>query len=294
MVLIWAGNYSLVKTVIGHIPPLAFNGVRLALASLVFGAGWWLSSRGPAWMPTSQARLTRRDWFTLVGLGIVGHCGYQVCFIQGIARTSVANSALISGCSPVAIAMLSAVVGHERIGRTHWMGASLSLLGIYLVAGRGMRLGTSSLAGDGLILLSVGCWAVYTVFSKPLLARHAPLVVTSATMIVGSLAFMPLAWHDLVSTPWGQVDWRVLAAIVASALLALNVAYLIWYTAVQRIGSARTSIFSNMVPPTAMLVAAVAIGERLDAVKLAGAALVIGGVALTRLAPAVEPPPVET
>ncbi len=68
----------------------------------------------------------------------------------------------------------------------------------------------------------------------------------------------------------------------------------IWYTAVQRIGSARTSIFSNMVPPTAMLVAAVAIGERLDAVKLAGAALVLGGVALTRLAPAVEPPPVET
>jgi drug/metabolite transporter (DMT)-like permease len=290
MVLIWAGNYSLVKAVIGHIPPLAFNGLRLTVASLVFGAGWWLSARGPAWMPKSPAPLTGADWRRLVGLGVVGHFGYQVCFIEGIARTSVSNSALISGCSPVAIAILSAVVGHERIGRTHWMGAVLSLLGIYLVAGRGMRLGTSSLAGDALILLSVGCWAVYTVFSKPLLARHMPLVVTSATMIVGSAVFLPFAWPDIASTRWATVDWTVLAAIGASALLALNVAYLIWYTAVQRIGSARTSVFSNMVPPTAMVIAALVIGERLDAVKWLGAVLVVAGVALTRLAPA----PVET
>jgi drug/metabolite transporter (DMT)-like permease len=312
MVVIWAGNYSLVKAVIAEMPPLAFNGLRLAMASLLYGAGWALSLRlgagtGPrgrlgtaaAGVLSARTPLTSRDWLLLTGLGLVGHCSYQLCFINGLARTTVANSALISGCTPIAIALLSAWVGHERIARVHWMGAALSLAGIYLVAGRGAQLAGTSLAGDLLILISVACWAVYTVFSKPLLERHSPLVVTSATMIIGSAAFVAIAWPQIAATRWDMVSPAALVAIAASALLALNLAYLIWYTAVQRLGSARTSIFSNMVPPAAMAVAALLLGERVDSVKWVGAGAVLGGVLLTRLAPRVTAappaePPVET
>jgi drug/metabolite transporter (DMT)-like permease len=309
MVLIWAGNYSLVKAVVSEIPPLAFNALRLAVASAVFGAGWLVSLRldpvarrggvsgAAASVLSTRTRLSRRDWAVIAGLSLVGHCGYQLCFITGIARTTAANSALISGGSPVAIALLSALVGHERISRVHWLGAALSLAGIYLVAGRGARLDGSSLGGDLLILVSVGCWAVFTVFSRPLLSRHSPLVVTAATMILGSAVFIPIAWPQVARTDWTRVSPLVIGATVASALLALNVSYLIWYTAVQRIGSARTSIFSNMVPPTAVAIAALAIGERIGPATWLGAGAVLGGVLLTRLAKrptATPPPPAET
>ena len=53
----------------------------------------------------------------------------------------MANSSLMLAATPVVIALISAVFGQERIGPRHWAGAALSLLGIYIVVGRGVDLG---------------------------------------------------------------------------------------------------------------------------------------------------------
>ena len=75
--------------------------------------------------------------------------------------------------------------------------------------------------------------------------------------------------------------------MAASSLLALALAYMIWYTAVQKIGSARTAVYSNLTPIVAMVVAAVWLGERITGQQLLGAALILSGIAVTRLNPAV-------
>jgi drug/metabolite transporter (DMT)-like permease len=82
---------------------------------------------------------------------------------------------------------------------------------------------------------------------------------------------------------------------VVSALLAINLAYLIWYTAVQRIGAPRTSVFSNMVPLAGLAIAWVVLDEPIQRSKLLGAACILVGIALTRIANRnrVEQPPEE-
>jgi len=62
---------------------------------------------------------------------------------------------------------------------------------------------------------------------------------------------------------------------------------------VQRIGPARTSIYSNVVPLVAMSVARVWLGEPITPVKLMGAAAIVGGVVLTRLGRTTVAVPVE-
>ena len=90
-------------------------------------------------------------------------------------------------------------------------------------------------------------------------------------------------WPHLRSTQWMTVSGRTWAALVYSALFALGVAYTIWYAAVREIGSARTAVYSNVIPLVAMLTAVLFLGEPLGARKLVGAAAVLGGVALTRV-----------
>ena len=273
MVLIWGANYSVVKSAIKEIPPQAFNVLRMGVASAVFAAA--ILARG---LP----RVARTDWARLVLLGTIGHFVYQVCFMAGLARTTASNSALIIGCSPVAVSIASALAGHERVLRAQWAGVLLSVLGVYLVVGTGARIGGSSLAGDLFTLGAVCCWAVYTVCSRPLLERHSPLVVTGYSMALGTAMFVPATIGAIVRAPWSALSPWAWAGIAASAVLALNLAYLIWYTAVQRLGNARTSMYSNMVPVTAMLMAWVGLGERIDATQIAGAAAILGGVLLTR------------
>jgi drug/metabolite transporter (DMT)-like permease len=278
MTLVWGSNFSLIKAALRQMPELGFNSLRMALGSLLFAA--IIQQRHG--LRAVVVRLEPRDWIGLVTLGVIGHFLYQLLFMAGVARTSVANSSLVFGCTPVTVALLSSSLGHERITPVRWAGVLLSLAGIYLVVGQANQQG-ASLAGDLLILAAMLCWAAYTVGSRSLLTRHSPLVVTGVTMTIGSALYVPFGVPSLLRLDWTGVTWWAWALLVYSAVFALVVAYLIWYTAVQRVGNNRTSIYSNVVPLVAMAVAAAVLGEPMTARKIGGALAILGGVALTRL-----------
>jgi drug/metabolite transporter (DMT)-like permease len=296
MAFIWGTNYSIVKTAFQEVEPQAFNAMRMTVASaaflLVIGLMRLMRLRQRRGVRVSDgltvfhtpAPVSRRDWLALAGLGLVGHALYQYFFIGGLARTSVANSSLILAATPVLIALVAAAIGHERIGRSHWFGAAISAVGIYLVVGRD-TLGGSGLTGDLMMVAAVFCWAIYTLAARPLMERHSPVAVTGLSMAFGTLIFVPFAWGNVQGVDWAGVSIRTLLLIVYSALFALCVAYTIWYMGVRQIGSARTAVYSNLIPVFAMASAIVFLDEPVGLRKLLGAAAVLAGVAFTRASP---------
>ena len=287
MTVIWGTNFSVVKPAFREVDPQAFNAVRMVIASLVFIA---IMKIVPRWTSSdifsTPAPITRRDWAAIAALGVVGHFFYQYFFIGGLALTSVANSSLLLAATPVLIAILSAVLGHDRIAPLHWVGAAMSLAGIYIIitfAGARVSIGSSTLRGDLMMFGGVACWAIYTLGSRPLMERHSPVGVTGLSMAIGTALYAPVMWPRVMATDWSSISLRTWVALVYSALFALCVAYTIWYMAVREIGSARTSVYSNLVPIVAMLTAIAFLGERLSGARLAGAGLVLTGVALTRV-----------
>ena len=298
MVAIWGANYSVLKLAFQEIPQQPFNALRMVLASIVFaGAISWIfgharkGGRPPRILWTHEP-LLKRDIVSLAVLGLIGHFGYQLFFVGGVARTSVANSSLIIGATPVCVAIVSAALGKERVSWMHWMGAAVSAAGIWTVVGMGARIGGDTLTGDLMILGSVACWTTYTVGASALLKRHSPLFVTGTSMAMGAIPYVLVTIPEMARVDWSRVSPWTWWALVFSSLLALCLAYLIWYAAVQKIGMARTSIYSNLVPVAAITTAAIWLGEPITPQKVLGAALVIGGVALTRLRlPLVSPGP---
>jgi drug/metabolite transporter (DMT)-like permease len=299
MVVIWGTNYSIVKAAFTEIDPQAFNALRMILASFVFGAilVWVrlpraneLETAPPGRFASifyTPAPITRQDWVGLLGLGIVGHFFYQFFFIGGLARTTVANSSLMLAFTPVLIALVSAVLGYDRVTPRHWIGAALSMAGIYVVvsARTDTQSGSvgSTFAGDSMMFVAVCCWACYTLGARRLMTRHSPVGVTGLSMVIGTLLYVSALSPHLLTVNWSAISVRTWIAVVYSALFALCVAYTIWYVAVRQIGSARTSVYSNLVPIVAMTTAVVFIGESLTVTKIAGAAAVLLGVALTRV-----------
>ena len=279
MTFFWGSNFTVIKVALTEMPGPAFNGLRMVMAAGVFvGIIAWRED-----LAAKVRAIPRGDWPTIIGVSIVGHAIYQYLFLAGVARTSASNSALIFGCTPITVSLLSAWLGHERPGWYRWVGTLVSLLGIYFVVGPGARQGTSSLTGDALIFGAMLCWAAYTVWSKPLLTRHSPLFMTGVTMAIGTAVYAPFALLWLRGVDLGAFSVGAWAGIIYSALFSLVAAYVIWYTAVQRMGGSRTSMYSNIVPLVAMAIAAVWLGEPMTFSKVAGAVAVLGGVLLTRL-----------
>ena len=294
MTIIWGTNYALVKTAFREIDPQAFNTLRLIEASAVMvGVNLLVRRYRPAVAESAggeiasifhtPAIVTGGEWLRLAWLGLVGHCAYQYLFIGGLARTSVANGALIVAASPIVITLFSTIAGKERIGALHWAGTILSFLGIYIVVGRGAHVNEASLRGDVMLFGAVVCWALYTIGARPLMARHSPVGVTAVSMALGTVMYVPLAAPAMSAVDWSGVSVLTWIKLVYSSLFALCVAYTIWYVAVREIGSARTSAYSNLLPIVAMATAYVWLGEPLGLGKLGGAAAVLAGVALTRL-----------
>jgi drug/metabolite transporter (DMT)-like permease len=293
MAMIWGTNYSVVKSAFAELNPQAFNAMRLTIGSTVFlaiivamrlrpppASGPMASISSVFFTP---AAITSRDWLGLAALGVVGHFLYQYTFVAGLSQTSVANSALLLAATPVIIALITAAIGQERIAPLHWLGAALSMTGIYVVVGQGTGGGGASLRGDLLMAVAVCCWAIYTLGSRPLMTRHSPVGVTGLSMSIGTLLYVLAALPQIRAVDWSAVSRGTWLAIVYSALFALCIAYTIWYAAVREIGSAHTSIYSNLVPLVAMLSAVVFLGEPLGLRKILGAAAVLIGVGLTKV-----------
>jgi drug/metabolite transporter (DMT)-like permease len=304
MAVIWGTNYAVVKGAFREIDPQAFNAARMTIASAallsVMAAARWRgrTPSAPGETPGVIASifrtpepLTARDWLALAGLGLVGHLLYQYLFIGGLARTSVANSSLMLAATPVVIALVSAALGHERVSRAHWLGATVSAIGIYLVVGKGLKLGGPGFVGDVMMFGAVCCWALYTMGARPLMARHSPVAVTGISMTFGTLLYVPIMSSNVRSVDWGAVSSWTLFLLGYSAFFALCVAYTIWYVGVRQIGSARTSVYSNLVPIVALGSAALFLGEPVGVRKIVGTIAVLAGVALTRAGGAEMPVP---
>ena len=276
VVLIWGLNLTIVKIALKEMLPLAFNGVRFALASITLLL--LLRRFGESY------RTNRKDTLWLIGLGLLGHTAYQIFFIEGIAKTTASHAALIFGITPVVVAILSLVLGHERVTGAGWAGAALAFVGEYLIiAGKAPSGGPApSLPGDLLVLAAAFCWCFYTVLARPLLARHSPLKVTAISIAWGSLAMIPFCVPSMARQEWGYVKPAVWAATLYSFLFAIVIAYILWYRSVHKVGNVRTAVYSNLVPVTGTLAGCMFLGERLYPALAIGAAAIFAGIALTR------------
>ena len=278
MVLIWGSNFSIVKVAIRDFPELAFNAMRMAVGSAVFLGAIRLTRNAAEPRPA----ITRSDWIQLTLLGVVGTFLYQLCFVAGVGRTSVGNSSLIIGISPVVIAVMSALAGHERIKPTRWAGVLLALFGLYLVVAHGVDLSGATWRGDLLMLLGVLCWSVFSVASQPILKRHSALIVIGLAFSIGGGLYLLMLMPILLRVNWGAVSSFSWMLMLTSALLSLNLSYWIWYTGLKKLGGSRTSVYSYLTPIVAIAVAAVWLGEPISGNQIAGAAAIFGGLLVTR------------
>lgn len=275
--LIWGINFSVLKVALQYFSPLAFNALRFSLATLVM----LLALR---WQRESFA-VSKSDLLSVIGLGLLGHTLYQLVFINGMARTTPANASLLMATSPIFVVIYGRILGIERTNRLAWVGICLSFAGILLLVlggGGDIRLGGSTILGDLLVLGAAMLWAAYTTGSKPLLTHHSPLKLTAASMAFGTIPLVLVSIPAMLQQDWSVPTAGAWAGLLYSAVFAVAIAYVVWYTSVRRVGNAHTAIFSNVTPVVSVLVAWLFLGYRLAPLQLVGGAVVLAGLILTR------------
>ncbi len=277
--VVWGVNFSVVKFALAEIPPLAFNSVRFLAVILTVG----VASRawGVRW------RFRRRHLPYLVGLGLLGNATYQLLFIYGAAQTTADNAALILSTVPVWVALVGSLVKMERVAPIGWLGGGLSFFGIALIILGGDRnaefhFGGATLLGDVLVLIATFCWAAYTLLVRLAVRHYRSMPVTSFCTTVGAVPLILIGAPELTALDWQQVSIGAWVSAVFSGISSIGIAYFLWNYGISRLGSARTSLYSYLVPVIGLVTAWLWLGETLTPQQGWGALLAMAGVVLAR------------
>jgi drug/metabolite transporter (DMT)-like permease len=276
MALIWALNFSIAKDALARVPPLAFNALRFPFAAAVVTLA--MVRR------TGIALPDRRDWWRIVGLGLLGNVVYQLCFIFGLQFSRAGTASVLLAGTPIVTGLLSAAVGHEKIDGRVWIGATATVIGIAVVVLSGATgAGEDRLLGNALMIVATFAWAAYSVASRPLIAKYGALPITAWTLWVGTTAIVLLGLREAAAVQPASLPVRDWFAVVYAGAFSIGVAYVLWSYGVRHLGTTRTATFSNLVPVFALAAAWLLLHERPSAGQTAGAAVIITGVTLAQL-----------
>ena len=275
MAVIWAVNYTVAKYGTNSVPPLAYNAVRIAMAVVALLALGWMRS---------HERLSRRDTLALLGIGVLGNGLYQLCFIEGLARSRAGTVALMLSASPAFVAIVGRIFRVEHVGARGWSGIGLQLAGIACVVfGSVARsTGDDTVLGSALIVAGSLFWAFFAILIKPYTERLSGIDVGAYSLAGGAVFVTLIGLPSLIATDWRAVTLPVWGAIVYSGLGALVIGNLIWYYGVSRIGPTRVSMFSNLQPLVALAVAWAVLGEVPTVWQGLGAGSIMTGLIITR------------
>jgi drug/metabolite transporter (DMT)-like permease len=272
-VCLWALNFTASKYILEHgFRPLSYSAIRYSLAALIFLA---------IVLPWERSlRIERRD-LPLVGLAVVLLILNQLGFVFALDLTTATTVALLFGTLPIFTALIARLVGIERLGNRFWIAAALSFSGVLLVTiGSGKSI-SGNVWGDLLAVLGAATWGAYSVALAPLMRRYSPFRLSAIFLVCAALALLVLAAPNLGDQELDVGGW-VWIAFAYAVIGPLVVTNLLWFTAIDRVGPSRASLFANLQPFLAAVIAVLVLHESLSRLQLAGGLLIGAGIAFSR------------
>ncbi|HEX5239690.1 MAG TPA: DMT family transporter [Candidatus Limnocylindrales bacterium] len=276
VVVFWAANFIVVKAANQQIPPLTFAFIRFGGAGLLL-LGLLRLREGSVRMPWPELR-------PILGLGAIGFGIYQVLWATGLQSISPGTSAFLIAATPVMTAFVAVLAGSDVLTRPKLVGGLVSFAGVavVIIGGVGLAL-DSSVLGDALTLVAAVCWAIYTSFGAPVLRRHSPLRTTAWAMIGGGAVLALPGIGQSFGAQWSTVQPGAWAGLLYSALIPAGAANVVIFHGIRLLGPTRITAFQFLVPFITALMAVVALSEPISSGELLGGAIIVLGVAITRL-----------
>ncbi|MBL8395954.1 MAG: DMT family transporter [Candidatus Accumulibacter sp.] len=279
--LFWSGNMVIGRAIRDQVPPLSLAFWRWAIAlALVL----------PLALPHLRAQwsLLRRNWKSVVLLGLLGVGGYNTLAYIGLQYTPATNAVLLNSFIPIATITLSWLFLKKRLRAIEWGGVLLSFTGVTIIVCRGdpdTLAGLSLNIGDLWMLGAVFTWALYTIGLQWRPVGVDAMLLLAAFTCVGLLALAPgYAW-EVAQGRTISVSASSLAGIAYTGVFPGFLGYVFYNRAVGEVGASKASLFIHLMPVFGTILSAIFLAEIPQSYHYLGIALIFAGIYLTTASP---------
>jgi drug/metabolite transporter (DMT)-like permease len=270
-VLLWASAFVGIRSA-GRVlapGPLALG--RLCVGSIALGV---LVFARRERMPRGRALAGT------VACGVLWFALYNLDLNAAERRVDAGVAALLVNVGPILIAALAGIVLREGFPPRLLAGCAVSFSGAALIGIAVSRHGLSATWGAVLCLVAAVTYAAGVVIQKPVLRTTSALVVTWLSCTVGAVGLLPYApslTGELGHASAGSIIWTVYLGVAPTAI-----GFVLWAYALARTTAGRMGQTTYLVPPLAVVLGWLMLGEVPPALAIPGGLLCLGGVALSR------------
>lgn len=270
-----AGSIVAIRFVIAESDPASLAFIRYLIAVLCLAPIAVYLMRG--------RRMGARDVVVVLVLGALFFGAFPYLLNTSLKYTSAARGALVLATAPLITLALGNLLRSERFTGAKLLGVLGAFAGVALA----MLAGPGGLAGQGaywigdlVMLAATVLAAVYTIYSKPLLARHPALAVTALSMAGGLVVLAPFAQAQGAFVAWPAFSAAGWLAVVFLGIGGGAMQFGLWIWAVSKLTPTQAAIYLTLTPMTAILLANLILGEAVSPGLFAGLALVVGSILL--------------
>ena len=262
------------RVAVQEIPPLNLAVLRFGQGGLILFLCILIGAR-------DLLKVKWHDLPFLVLLGAILFAIFPVTFNISLRFTEASRGALMLATMPIWSACIARVARKERLILRQVAGILLTFAGVGIVlAERGLRWqGTLlSLGGDGLMLLTALCGAIYGVLAQRMLARYSALTVTMYAMLFGTFLLFPAALVEGLPQAFVRIDGKVAVLILFLGIFGGALGFFLWTFALTRLTPTQVAVYVNVNPIVAIILGAVLLAEKLTGVFVVGFVAVVVGV----------------
>jgi drug/metabolite transporter (DMT)-like permease len=270
-VLLWASAFVGIRAAGEDLSAGPLTLGRVAVGALVLGL--LVARRGDALPP-------RRDVPRLLLVGLLWFGAYNLLLNAAEQRVDAGTAAMLVNVGPVLIALLAGLLLHEGFPRSLVVGCAIAFAGAIVIGLATSEQGVGAGWGAVLCILAAAAYAVAVVAQKPLLEHTSGLQVTFLACAIGAVAclpFTPALIGELGDASGESIAWTVYLGVFPTAI-----GFSTWAYALKRTSAGKMGATTYLVPPIAVLMGWALLGETPPALALAGGALCLAGVAVTR------------
>lgn len=275
---LWAASYVAAKFVLTDTSLIIMLALRMGISALVL-LPFLISMR-------KNLNLSRQLIPQLLLLALIGFVLNKLLEYGGLALTTASDVALLITSESIFTAALSWLLLRERFKPLTGFALLLGFVGVYLIVERSLIPnipaggGLMRMLGDLLVILALLVEAYYTVRAKSMLVKHSPFLITSASIVISTFFWTPVAAWEILNTGWHPIGLVAWLSIAWLAIMSTVVAYLAWFKGLARIDGSAAASTLFIQPLLGTFLAIVILHDQLTPMTVVGGILIIVSVYL--------------
>ncbi|SIQ21775.1 Permease of the drug/metabolite transporter (DMT) superfamily [Rhizobium sp. RU20A] len=274
--LIWGGSFFFGRIAVQQVPPLTIAFLRLGIAALALHL--YLRGREGLY-PALKARAP-----AFLILGLMNNAVPHSLILMGQTEIGAGLAAILNATTPIWTVIIANIwTADEKLTAAKLTGTILGLIGTVLLVGPAAiadLFGADHHVPFWALLLPIGAaisYGIATTYGRRF--RDLPPTVTATGQLTASsLIVLPVALA--VDQPWtiAMPTTAAISAILALALISTAWGYILFFRIMARAGATNTSLVTLLVPPSAILLGVLFLGESLSLLDAAGMLVIALGL----------------